>query len=411
MPSASSPSRPARRGPRGPVAWLRRRVLPRLASLCALLGIGLLGAWIAGRVLTDSSHWSQYLYWMPPIAMVGGAWGLLVLSALLAKLSRRLGGLLLRPLLLVLALGCTGYLLFGVWHLQRALGGSGEKAPGAIRVGNWNMAGKAMSQEAPVAGLLYERDADIVLLANVEWGSERQRVLEQFAHYAPDERVRWVNYSYRIRANPAHYRIEGQAMIASRFPMTRTGMVRFGSSQPTQVLSHTSSDLGWVKFAQFDLDPQRTDDRPLSVWFVDLPSNPVRWKMDVMREARQAIDGWDGSGWVMGRHVWEQRTDEGGVFPEPDLIIGDFNTPAGSGSLGVLAPGFKDAFAQAGHGRGRSYVVKEGRPLERAAYTLMDMHIDQALTGEGTRATHYELIDRPRYDHALQLVDIVPPKP
>ncbi len=390
----------------GPIGWARRRVLPHLARLFALIGILLLGAWITGRVLTDEHHWSQYLYWSPPILMVGGAWVMLMLSWVFAKLARRLGGLVLRPVLLLLAIGCSFYVVFGVWRMQRVITASEAKDTGAIRVLHWNHGGKSIDAER-WGTRIRELETDIVLIANAEWGEPRQALLDQFTAYAPDERVRWVNYSYRVHADPAHFRLEGGALIASRYPMTRTGMVEFGSKDRTQVMSHSSSGLGWVLFAEFDLYPERLDDDPLVVWFVDLPSNPAVWKMDAMRSARAAIDGWDGSGWEMGRHVWEQYQNEGASFPNPDLIIGDFNTPRGSASLRTLAPDFDDAFEQAGHGRARSFRVSGATVWERLFNTLMEMHIDLTLVAPEHRVSSYMLLGSEETHHKAQIADIV----
>ncbi|MAO22562.1 MAG: hypothetical protein CMJ35_10325 [Phycisphaerae bacterium] len=390
----------------GPIGWARRRVLPLLAKGSALLGIVLLGAWITGRVLTDEHHWSQYLYWLPPLGVVGGAWVLLVLSTIFAALSRRLGGLILRPVLLVLVIGCSLYLLLGVWHLQRVVTVSDAKAPDAIRVLHWNHGGKTIDTDAWGARIK-EIDTDIVLIANPDWGEERQDLLEQFEYFAPDERVRWVNYSYRVHADPAHFRVEGHAVIASRFAMTRTGKVYFGDHERTQVMNHSSSGNGWVMFAQFDLDPERIDDEPMVVWFVDLPSNPMVWKAEEMRTVRRAIDSWDGSGWEMGRHVWERYEDPGAVFPTPDLVVGDFNTPRGSASLDLIAPGYRDAFEAAGHGRGRSFVIRDGSTAERAVFGLVDLHIDLTLVAPQHRVSRYRLLPTQNTDHSAQIADIV----
>jgi hypothetical protein len=391
----------------GPIGWARRRVLPHLARFSALLGVLVLGAWITGRVLTDEHHWSQYLYWTPPIVAIGGAWVLLIFSWLCAKLARRLGGLILRPILLVLALGCSVYTLIWIWHLPRFITRSSERAPNTIRVLHWNQAAKLIDQES-WGDRIRDLNADIVLIANAQWGQSRQTMLEQFEYFAPDDRVRWVNYSYRLNADPAHYRVEGAAMIASRFPMIRTGMVEYGSSERKEVMSHSSSGQGWVMFAEFDTDPQRVDDEPLIVWFVDLPSNPTSWKMDELRTARNEIESWDGKGWRMGRHVWEETEFPDASFPEPDVIIGDFNTPRGSASLDLLASGYDDAFEQAGVGRGRSFVIHDGNALENALFAVTDLHIDLAFTRSDIDVTRYQLIRTDECDHTPQLLDIRP---
>ena len=389
----------------GVIGWVRRRIVPPLARLSALLGLVIAIAWVVGRVQTDRYLWSQYLWWVPPIWMLGSAWVLLGVSALLNRMARRMGGLLLRPLLLVLATGCTLYLVFGVWHMQRALG-SGARAPGSIRVLHWNQSAYGYDQ-ARWGKEIMDTGADIVLITNASWGEPRQELLDQFAPFAPVDRQRWVNYSYRVMAEPSHFRVEGSALVASRFPMTRTGMVHFGTSERQQVLSHSSSNLGWVMFIEIDLTPDDPTDAPLVVWFVDMPSNPARSRQEVMREARGAIGSWDGRGWTMGRHVWEQSHQEDASFPEPDLIMGDFNTPRGSDSLGRLAPGMKDAFAQAGYGRAGTWHFDVRSRLARALGSLGDWHIDLALTGPGWEANGYRLIDPGTGPHEIQMVDMV----
>lgn len=389
----------------GPIGWVRRRIFPVFARGTALLGLLIVAAWIMGRVLTDQHHWSQYLWWLPPIWAVGAGWVLLLASFVFAKLARRSGGLFLRPILLLALILCTLYVPVGIWHLHRAIGSGVAKEAGSIRVLHWNQAAAAIDQPA-WGQRIRDLDVDIVLIANAEWGDSRQTLLEQFAYFAPTENQRWINYSYRIHAQPAHYRIEGGAMVASRYPMVRTGMVQFGSAERQQVLNHSSSGSGWVMFIEFDLDPESLSDEPLIVWFVDLPSDPKRWRAQQMREARAEIDTWDGRGWAMGRHVWEQTQSEGARFPEPDLIIGDFNTPRGSDSIQTLAPGYRDAFTQAGHGRGRSYTAETSNQLLQTLLDLGDWHIDLSLLAPGLEIKGYRLMEADQGPHAVQLLDV-----
>ncbi len=390
----------------GLIGWARRRVLPGLARLSALLGLAIATAWIVGRVETDRHPWSQYVWWIPPLWMLGSSWVLLGVSALLGKAARRPGGLLARPVLLLVNIACTLQLVFGVWHMQRALG-SDARAPGSIRVLHWNQSATHLDQ-VKWGDRILELGADIVLVSNAPWGEDRQTLLERFAPLAPLDRERWVNYSYRIKAEPSHYRVEGSALVASRYPMTRTGMVYFGTGERQELLNHSSSNHGWVMFIELDLTPDDPSDGPMVIWFVDMPSNPLRWRGEVMAEARAAIDAWDGSGWVMGRHVWEQVTREGGSFPEPDLVIGDFNTPRGSGSLATLAPGLADAFAQVGCGRAASWRPETGSAALGALYALGGWHIDLALAAPDWAPTRYRLIDPGVGPHSMQVVDLVP---
>jgi hypothetical protein len=404
MPRRSTPES-ARDFRPGPIGWVRRRILPLLARGSALLGVLVLGAWITGRVLTDQHHWSQYLWWIPPIWAVGAGWVLLLASFIFAKLARRSGGLFLRPILLLLVVGTSLYVPLFVWNMQRTLGSSTDKAPGSIRVLHWNQAAYEIDQSR-WGQRIKDLEADIVLITNAEWGESRQTLLEQFAYFAPTENQRWINYSYRIHAKPAHYRVEGSAMIASRYPMVRTGMVQFGSAQRQQILEHSSSGRGWVMFIEFDVDLESVLDEPLIVWFIDLPSDPMQWKQLQVREAKAAIDAWDGRGWTMGRHVWEQTQIEPGPFPEPDLIVGDFNLIRGSDSIKALGSGYRDAFERVGYGRASSYTPKTNNPLLRKLLGLADWHIDLSLVHEDLKIEGYRLIEADQGPHAIQLLDV-----
>jgi len=394
----------------GMLGWVRRRVLPRCAKLSALLGLLILGAWITGRVLTDQYPWSQFLWWVPPIWMVGSAWVLLMLSAALAFFARRLGGLFLRPMLLLACIGCTGYLVFGVWKVHRIP--FAQPIPSdTIRIAHWNQSSKRVDQQGWAKAML-DDGVDIVFIANASWGKDRQTLLDGFAPYAPEQKERWVNYSYRVHADPAHFRIEDDAFIASRFPLVRTGMVTMSSPTVADDSLRASGRDGWVMFAEFDLsgdsDESGTKRDPFIVWFVDLPSEPLAWRMRTMRSVSGAIKSWDGHGAIMGRHVWE--ADEGGeAFPEPDLIIGDFNTLAGSESLDIVAPNMTDAFDAVGFGRGRTWTPRVDNRYLRQPFKLADWRIDLALVGARWNPVRYQ-IKRPTewgwVEHRVQIVEI-----
>jgi len=400
--------------PRGILSWVRRRVLPKASKLCALLGLLILTAWITGRVVTDAYQWSQYLWWVPAIWMIGSAWLLLIFSGILALFACRLGGLFLRPMLLLACIGCTGYLIFGVWHMHRAV--LPRAIPDdAIRIAHWNQAAKDIDQQAFGQWVLDE-EIDIALIANARWGEDRQTLLDALAGYAPLDRERWVNYSYRVHAEPSHFWIQDQAMIASRYPMIRTGKVEFGSADRQQVLNHSSSGRGWVSFIEFDLSESDSPDAPdrLIVWFVDLPSDPYNFRQESMSELRNAIDQWDGSGWAMGKHVWEQQTWPNASFPEPDLIIGDFNTIRGSDSLDRIASGMTDAFEAVGYGRGRSWTPGSKNRFVRLPIKLADWQIDLSLVGKKWQPARYRIENGSDWGwsaHGLQIIDVAEKTP
>jgi len=391
----------------GPIGWVRRRVLPLLARGSALLGVLILAGWITGRVLTDQHHWSQYLWWVPPIWAIGIAWALLVFSWVCSKLARRLGGLFLRPLLLFLSLGCSVYLVFGVWHMQRIISIEGNR-PTGIRVLNWNIAGTKI-QENGLWTQLLKHQPDIVLLANPRWGQDQRTILQSLAPLAPSEpesETFIASHGFRVQGLPGHFNITHRALIASRFPILKVGLVSDGAILNREKTARRSGDHGWIIFAQFDTrdDPTQTLD-PLTVWFVDLPSEPSKWRAEQMQRMHNALDEWGGEIWVPNEQRWVSTQSEMKTFPEPDLIIGDFNNLRGSDSLDILAPGYSDAFSQSGYGRGRSWVPGSTNRWARQPIKLADWHIDLALTAPGVEATRYELIKPDRGPHRVQVVD------
>jgi hypothetical protein len=405
-----SQSRFSKSLPGGVVGWCRRRVLPKLAHLCAILGVLILGLWITGRVLTDRFQWSQYLWWIPAIWMIASGWGLLVTSVVFDKLSRRSKGLLARALLLLGNIGCTGYLIFGVWHMHRMITPS-PSYPDAIKVVHWNQSAKKVDVASWAQSLL-EQSTDIVLVTNSRWGSDRRTLLENLAPIAPSDEKHRVTNGYRVVGQLGHFRIDNNAFVASRFPIVRTGQVHVGSYSAEESSVRPGGDLGWVLFAEFDLSSIDPESSPFIVWFVDLPSDPLSWRQSSMHQVVQAIQGWNGRTTIVGESGWT-TIETADSFPQPDLVIGDFNTLRGSASLDLLAPNMSDAFSQAGVGRGRSWSPKVSNKFLRQPIKLADWHIDLSLVGPNWRVSRYELMNTRQWgwaEHRIQKLDLLPRK-
>lgn len=348
--------------------------------------------------------------------MLGCAWACLFVSAVFANFSRRLGGVFLRPILFLACLGCTGYLIVGVWHMHRIVLPY-ERADDAIRIVHWNHAGQKIDEQ-DWAKFVLDQGTDIVLISNARWGDDRQAILNEFTLYAPEDKERWVNYSYKVKADPSYFWVQDGALVASRYPMIRAGVVNFGSAARQQLMNHSSSNLGWIMFIEFNIAQDTGDDHstippePISfiVWLVDLPSDPYNARQQSMQRVRDAIESWDGTQWAMGKHVWKQSTLANSSFPEPDLIIGDFNTLRGSDSIDQLAPNMTDAFSAVGYGRGRSWVPDINNTFLRQPFKLADWHIDLALVGQRWSPTRYRIEDVSRWgstEHRMQTLDLI----
>jgi len=389
--------------PKGPIKLLRRRVLPALAKLCALAGLGILVLWILGRVLTDQYVWSQYLWWVPPLWAIGSAWVLLTLSAVLGRFALRPGGMILRPILTLGCVGCSVFLLVGIWRVHR-IALAPAPADQTLRVLHWNQSAYNTSDKAPP--IIKAQEADLVLVVNARRNKSHKLLLESLSAMAPSDTDHRIVPGTRVNFEPNHVTVRGQALVASRFPILRTSMAYVNPSINPEEAVRPNGQSGWIMFIELDirgLNPNGPG--TMVVWLVDLPSEPMLWRMESMREAVAAVNSWNGVYFEVQDNAW-RAVDSDGLFPAPDLVIGDFNTLRGSASLTELAPGTRDAFAQAGHGRGGSWVPRIGSRLLRQPMKLADWHIDLARTGPGWRATGYRLIEPPIGPHKIQVVDV-----
>lgn len=128
--------------------------------------------------------------------------------------------------------------------------------------------------------------------------------------------------------------------------------------------------------------------RDTTVCFIDLPSDPFAGRMAQAALVRGALD-----------RLCAEPAAPGGppLAPEPDVIVGDFNTPRGAASLRRLAPGHRHAYAEAG--RGDSATWPRAFPI---------LHIDHVLLAPWLRAATYEVRPTPVADHWAQWCVVTP---
>jgi hypothetical protein len=270
--------------PKGPIKWMRRRLLPTGAKFAALGGLGILVLWILGRVLTDQFAWSQYLWWIPPIWAIGSAWGLLALSAILGKLSLRTGGMILRPILMLACVGCSIFLVFGVWRMHRAVLAPAAVQQEGLRILHWNQSAyKAWDRAAPV---IIPEDPDVVLIVNSRMNRHRVALVGELEYMAPSLEEYRVARGIKANFQPDHFTVQGQALVASKLPIIRTGTVWLERIVDPETAARKTGQHAWVMFIELDLS-EKYPDGPSSmvIWLVDLPSEPTLWRMTSMRAA------------------------------------------------------------------------------------------------------------------------------
>jgi hypothetical protein len=116
-----------------------------------------------------------------------------------------------------------------------------------------------------------------------------------------------------------------------------------------------------------------------TVYWIDLPSNPVAPRMSIARR-------------VAARIAQVQRSSQGfEACPPPDIIVGDFNIPRSSASLSVITGPMRALSDDAGVGPLASWP----RPREL-------LHIDLAFAAEGWKCSTYQLIDMGESEHFAQ---------
>ncbi|MGJ8636933.1 MAG: endonuclease/exonuclease/phosphatase family protein [Phycisphaerales bacterium] len=400
----------------------RRRaggVLGGVSLLLSLVGIVVVVGFVVSRVLTDRFGWSQWVWWVPGMWWVVGVWGLWAMSGVIGWVSVVRGGrygrrVAVRRVLLVGCLGVSVFVLIGVQRWYRVIGGdagieperSAQQRAEDLRVVHWNIAGGEVDEGA-FERLVDWLDADVVLVANARWDGQRELLRDGLMSRVGTAGVDdgWGG-SLSI----------GQALVVSRFRVSAS-VVYLGLAPDEEERGvRGTGRYGWVAMVTVHRGEEEGGD--VLVWLVDSPSEPTALRREMFEmmagKIDERIDQWEDAR-KAGRVVLP--VSEWGVVDRPALLIGDFNTPRGSGSLGVFdrfegGDGFDDAFVQSGVGPARSWVPEGRNVIERFGIAIADWHIDLALTGNGWEAGGYGVFRS--YNgralggsHGVQVVDLV----
>ncbi len=339
-----------RRRGRGRGRWLGAvaRLLARVLAFSGLVGVL---AWLVGLVLNDRFPWSQWLWWMPTLAVAGGAWGAIGLSRLVSKR----GGRRMRRVAIAAASVATVWV--GVemrpWNaLNRSEPAPGLIAGDAMTIAYWNL---AASSAAPAIPQIEALGADVLIIANAgsgDRGAFSRALQDRYAGADDDPRA----YIAQV----------GWTTIASRFPIVATGRVALSDFETAWAWNNQQSVMSGVSFVELATgkllgDAYDAEAHFTTVWIVDLPSSPRLHRPRMLRGMAGDLENWDKRITAVdeiGR--WTTRTDGGrGGFPSADLIVGDFNTPRGSTSLRELVADRVDLHQAVGVGLDATFL----RPL------------------------------------------------
>lgn len=386
------------------------RVL-RLASYAAVaLSLALVVAWGVGRVLTDSVRWSQYLFWMPTVVVVGTSVVLLIMAGAI----RWFGGVLayasIRKARQAWGEGGTGYearsqpatnvpayrkhVFKGVWGMA-VLATMGA---GAYALAEWSGGGRAPDFQRSQSlrfvfwndseGLM--RDWEAALLgpgpdvAIMKPGSGRSfpKVLERMG---PD-----ADFVYTHG-----FAIVTKAKIKRRTHFTLSIKQGLGFDIRRKDLRQPMADYGTATI--LELATSERLGRDITVYLIDLPSDPSLWRTEMMREAKAALEKVTADVWRKDEKLdrW-LRVENPEPFGPADVLIGDFNTPRGADSIKIVAGEMQSAYDVAGNGYAATY-----------PRVLPLWHLDQAYVAKSLRVGWYQVRNPGGGSHAMQVVDVM----
>ncbi len=388
---------------------LRRalQMLIRCAGWLAMVGGGLLLlAYGVGRAATDRWMWTQFVFWTPAWLLLAGAclaWGASLGCLALSRAAR--SSRVERRLRWVL--GAATVLAVGHWlvviRVDRLVNPPvapvGGRAEGVdtLRILHWNaMSPDVKPSRGKLRTLLSERQPDILLFTMA------------LAPHQFRENVEGLDPEYQTAGF-------GLFSVASRLPIVRAQSISLNLSQPPpagfsgrdprsappspndshhwleyfynsyltplgmQRRFFRNSDPGSLLALTFD-GGERFG-RPIVVYFIDLPSDPLRSKWELAGRVRARIDA-------------GLKPPEGGgepILPPPDFIVGDFNIPRDSASLTRIGPGMGSAYGDAGGGLFSTW--PRISPL---------IHLDQMLRSPAWRCVQYQSFDAGEGDHRGQ---------
>ena len=293
-----------------------RRSLPRLLLnvLCVLLTVlaaAAVGAWLAGRVVSDRWTFGQWLLWIPTPAMLPA-----VLLGLLGALGPgRRPRFRRRRLWSWIAAAAAIAVFFGFFE-HRLLRGAPD--PGrSVHVAYWNMTHeKSAEDRARHVEAIIDLLGDVTILLR-GWGIVRHHELLESL---PED------------VTAFHL---GKISVFSRLPII----------EMRQILARERIEVYLLR-----IDCTETLGRTLVIHAIDLPSDPHLPRMEVARQARRLLAQANA--------------------PPPDIVVGDCNMTRGSAALALLTPGLRHAFDEGGHGYAASF--HRAFPLYHIDHVLLD---------------------------------------
>lgn len=382
-----------------------RRLLALIPPLCSAAACVILAAWVASRWATDRWIITQLMFWVPSPAYLLPAMGLAVIG--MRPWSR--GGppaptrhRRLARVAALAAAGGIGAMLAVEWRLVRAPSMPVE-APSAVslRLVHWNLTAVDRSFRPEMLrelGSPWPEGADVMFLSTL---LDPVRLKQAVENLGPGQQMtRRGNFAIvsRLKVNdlqidslgiPSPQDLASEALSGSASPGAN-GLYGVRVIQKIYNRAARAAGVGGRALDKPDpgallrmtLDTTVSLGRPLTVWYIDLPSSPLAPRFVLAKAAAERI----------------QKLLADGAAP-PDVMLGDFNIPHGSASLRVVAnaagANLSAACEQASWGPVASW--PRWRPL---------WLIDHLFSAPGLAVTRYELVDTGAGEHRAQRATI-----
>ncbi|HZW07564.1 MAG TPA: endonuclease/exonuclease/phosphatase family protein, partial [Phycisphaerales bacterium] len=382
----SQPAGAAQPSPAEPT--LLKRAVSALGGASLLVCYLFLAVWVLAIVMTDRFLLSQYLYWFNPGLVLAGCFFLLwgwAFKRLTGKPKPARRAAVCAALAVVVMAGREYGLFRWVSHLADA----GPPRGGAIRIVHWNMSQFDVAPGVNIGERLSASGTPDIALVSMQNNPRLWEQLVTAMKRTPDQTVTLANTGaekvfsrFPVTATRPHYIALGgpdAPGVAAAPPFIRRTLAWLFRSLSIQNRSPDYIEPASIVGVTFDTTAELG--RPLHAWFIDMPSNPLISRADLVRA-------------VTARASELQKA---GSLPAPDFIAGDFNIPLGSGSLKAFAPGYSAASGTAGLGRLASW------PRPRQV-----LQIDHILVSPRWRVSDYELLDPGASEHMAQTVLLWP---
>lgn len=381
------------------VRSVARFILRAVGWLAAAGALLLLALWACGQVVSDRVHLLQFVAWAPAWMVLSPAAVCGVLAVLMRARAHDEGPRVWGRRGSRMVLGCVlGAQVMTVVFGMRVFNAFKPAGSGpALTLAHWNLDAYSARQWAgSYAKQLNGRVPDVFLLSSNQPWSVVEASLQA------------LNPQYRV----AHL---GNFVVASTLPIV--GARRFSLALAQQPVAldprherekemRAALEKFWNEHCQrfgislrsfggledgdlvaVRLDATATLGREITIYYLDLPSDPFESKWSIAEQTRTQLER------LLGQK--DEQTGKALLSPA-DIIAGDFNTPRGSASLGLIAPGMTHAFDQGGWGAEVSF-----------PRTLSLLHIDHVFVAPWLRARRYETVQPEAGDHWMQWAEIV----